>query len=234
MTTRSSCCVLLLASVLTWVAHARAAGGATGSGPLTGSVNLVDQTWFCREPVDLTSVTVTISPTSRQRDAVHLGSGCTGSIGAIDVVLETIGDGIKISTGAHDLAIGGGTIQCLTRSGLIHQDGVQAMGGQRITFTGLDVECLSSNNSDFFINQGTASRQPPSDILCISCRFGASPTDPLTGRATQGPSSTVLISHSVDSGVERSIICPGHYFQLRIGPGAVNPVDKRNTLATAC
>jgi hypothetical protein len=235
MATRSSCCVLVLVSVLTWVAYASAEGTLTSSaGVLTGSVNLVDQTWVCRQPVDLTSVTVTISPTSAQKDAVHLGSGCTGSIGAIDVVLEAVGDGIKIGEGAHDLAIGGGTIQCLTRKGLVHQDGVQAMGGQRITFTGLDVACLSSNNSDFFVNQGTSSRQTPTSIVCISCRFGASPTDPSTGHATQGPSSTVFISHSVGSGVESSLICPGHNFQLRIGPDAVNPVNRGNTLATAC
>jgi len=220
--------LLLLAVVLATSASARAAG------PLSGSVNLVDQTWVCRGPVDLDTVTVTVTPASTQKDAIHLSAGCTGRIGSIDVLIETLADGIKIGEGAHDLAIGTSTIRCVARAPILHQDGVQAMGGRRIHFTGLDVECLSANNSEFFLNQGKNSAEPPTDVVCSSCHFGATPTDPRTGHAIKGPASTVFISHSLRSGVENSVICPGHYFQLRIGADAVDPVNRGNTLAPSC
>src|SRR6266849_2287364 len=98
--------LLLLAIVLSTAAGARAAG------PLTGAINLVDQTWVCRGPVDLDSVTVTVTPASNQQDAIHLGAGCTGRIGTIDILVQTRADGIKIGEGAHDLEIGASTIRC--------------------------------------------------------------------------------------------------------------------------
>jgi hypothetical protein len=220
--------LLLFAVVLSTAAGAQA-------GPRSGVVNLVDQTWFCNSPVDLDSVTVTVTPASKQEDAIHLGNGCTGRIGTIDILIQTLADGIKIGEGAHDLAIDGGTIRCVVHRPLDHQDGVQAMGGQRVHFTDLDVECLSANNSEFFLNQGSNSSEPPTDVVCSSCRFGATPTDPRTGRAIKGPSSTVFIaSRSLRSGVENSFICPGHNFQLRIGKDAVDPVNRGNTKLPSC
>jgi hypothetical protein len=96
------------------------------------------------------------------------------------------------------------------------------------------VECLSADNSEFFPNQGRNSPEPPTDIVCSSCRFGATPTDPLTGRAIRGPASTVFVAHSLPSGVENSFVCPGHYHQLRISKAAVDPVNRGNTLAPSC
>jgi hypothetical protein len=112
--------LLLFAVVLSTAAGAQA-------GPRSGVVNLVDQTWFCNSPVDLDSVTVTVTPASKQEDAIHLGNGCTGRIGTIDILIQTLADGIKIGEGAHDLAIDGGTIRCVVHRPLDHQDGVQAM-----------------------------------------------------------------------------------------------------------
>lgn len=220
--------LLLLAVVLSTAASARAAS------PLSGSINVVDQTWVCRGPVDLDMVTVTVTPASKQQDAIHLGAGCTGRIGTVDILVQTLADGIKIGDGAHDLAIGNGTIRCVARAPMAHQDGVQAMGGQRIHFTGLDVECLSASNSAFFLNQGRSSPNPPTDIVCSSCRFGATPTDPLTGHAVKGPATTVFVGHSLRSGVENSLVCPGHYHQLRISKDAMDPVNRGNTLAPSC
>jgi hypothetical protein len=228
MKARGVCVVPALAFTLVLVP------GAGGGGPLVGSINLVNRTWVCRGPVNLTAVTVTITTVSDQKDAVHLTDGCTGSIGKIDVVLETVADGIKVGEGAHDLMIGGGTIQCLARADAVHQDGVQVMGGVHVRFVGLDVECLSANNSDFFIRAGSTVTKPPTDVVCSGCRFLATPTDPTTGKATGGPSSTVTIADSVRSGVVRSFICPGHYFQLRITTTAVYPVNRYNTLAKTC
>jgi hypothetical protein len=221
--------LLLLTVLLSTAAGAQATGG-----PLSGVINLVDQTWICDGAVDLDSVTVTVTPASKQQDAIHLSHGCTGRIGTIDVLIETLADGIKIGEGAHDLVIGGGTIRCIAKKPRQHQDGVQAMGGQRVHFTGLDVECLSASNSEFFPSQGSNSKEPPTEVVCSSCRFGATPTDPRTGHAIKGPASTVFIGRSVRSGVERSSICPGHYFQLRITNNAVDPVNRANTMLPSC
>ena len=78
--------ILIFALVLT------GAQLATAGTPDVQSERVVvstDQTWVCDGPVDLDSVTVTMTPATsserRDQDAVHLEPGCTGRIGRIDV-----------------------------------------------------------------------------------------------------------------------------------------------------
>src|SRR3954467_1449090 len=75
---------------------------------LTGSVTVVNQTWTCTGPVNLDSVTATIAQfLTRARanpDAGHLRDGCTGRIGRLTIV-DSAGDAVKVSEGAHDLTI---------------------------------------------------------------------------------------------------------------------------------
>jgi hypothetical protein len=190
------------------------AGAAFGTGgrsaTLSGSIVLVDQQWYCTGPVNLTSVTVTIR--TAQTDAIHLSAGCTGTIGRINVV-QYHGDGVIVGPGAHDLTIGGGTIRCYGHDPGKHQDGIQAMGGQRVTFNGLDDQCLSANNSALFINEGGSNIELPTDIVCSSCYLA-------------GAGFPVRIALSLRSGIRNSRICAGQFGSVRISPGiAQSPVN---------
>ena len=195
-------------------------GASAGTGPLQGSITSTDKTWVCKGPVDLDSVTVTMSPAGTG-DAIHLASGCTGRIGRVEVT-TSIADGIKVAQGAHDLTVDGGRIRCLAKIPAVHQDGIQVMGGSNVTLTGVIVDCGrlpdSSINSNLFVNQGGGATQPPSDVVCDSCVFG--------GEAAH----TVSIQNSVRSGVVNSTICPARFPKqtLAIGAAAVDPVDVGN------
>ena len=207
MNTRRLFVVVLL---VTAVAAPAALAGSTGTTPLTGAVSLVDHSWYCRGPVNLSSVTVVIK--TAQIDAVHLASGCNGRIAKLTVV-QYHGDGVKIGPGAHDLTVASGSIRCFAHDPGKHQDGVQAMGGQRITFLGLDDQCLSANNSAMFVSEGSNNLQRPTDIVCSGCYFA-------------GGGFPVRIAASLDSGIRYSRICLGKFGSVRISPGiAVSPVD---------
>jgi hypothetical protein len=200
---------------------------------LTGSFTLVDRKWKCTSAVNVDSVTVTMTG-AVDDDAVLLGDGCTGYIGRITVVTYAR-DGIKVGGKAHDLTVGGGSVRCYAKIGSVHQDGVQVMGATNILFRNLDDRCYTSNNSDFFVTTTTAASGglPASNVICDGCFFGASTTDPRTGKATLGPASTVNIGDTaVASGVRNSTVCPGKYFTLRLqSPSSVN---YNSTLLTSC
>lgn len=218
---------LLVAGAVVVVAVLAGAVPASGAGPLTGSITLVDKGWTCTGPVALTSVSVTITknlaaPLRGQGnvDAVHFHSGCTGTIGKLTVV-QYQGDGIKVGQGAHDLVVQSGSVSCFDHAPGKHQDGVQVMGGSNIVFRNLDVQCQSSNNSAFFINQGTSSSEMPSHVVCDGCFLS-------------GGGITVRIYRSVASGVQNSTIVAGHLSPLHINKGsAVDPIDTNNTIAPA-
>jgi hypothetical protein len=178
--------------------------------PPTGVISLTDRPWICQGPVNLASVTVVIK--TAQIDAIHLAAGCTGTIGRITVI-QYHGDGIKVGPGAHDVSIGGGSIRCFAHDVGKHQDGIQAMGGQRITFHGLSDLCTSANNSAFFVNEGGAGRQLPTDVVCDACTL-------------EGGGFPVRIGLSMRSGVRNSHVCPGHFGGVRVSPGiAQSPID---------
>jgi hypothetical protein len=203
------------------------AGSASAGGPLTGSITLVDKGWTCTSPVALASVSVTITKNfagplrgAGNSDAIHIHSGCTGTIGKLTVV-QYQGDGIKVGQGAHDLVVQSGSVSCLDRAAGKHQDGVQVMGGRNILFRNLTVQCQTANNAAFFINQGTSSSEVPTDVVCDGCFLS-------------GGGITVRIYHSVASGVENSTIVPGHLSPLHINKAsAVNPINTNNTIAAA-
>lgn len=206
-------------------------GGAAATAPAsaaqTGSVTLVDKTWICKSRVDLTSVSVTFdqnvadsSTTPGGHDAVHLGSGCTGHIGSLTVV-QYHGDGVKVGGGSHDLVIDQGSIRCYAHDVGKHQDGIQAMGGTNVRFNRMDIQCNSSNNAAFFVNQGTNSPELPTGVVCAGCFL-------------QGGGITVRIGNSVSSGVLNSAVVPGHISAVRIdAAGATDPVYANNTVGVS-
>ena len=112
---------------------------------------------------------VPIGKNGKARDAVYLGPGCTGRIGKVTISTNG-GDGIKVAEGASNVAVGGGTITCTGRINDVHQDGIQVMGGSRITFTGVNVSCPTANNTQMFVNMAGTSTMPPDQILCVSAR----------------------------------------------------------------
>jgi hypothetical protein len=201
-------------------------GGPSGANVLTGSIAQTDQTWVCRGPVDLDSVSVTMTSafTSRQGgDAVHLEPGCTGRIGRLDVA-TSVADGVKVAEGVHDLAVDAGSIRCAGTVADVHQDGMQVMGGARITLRGLRIDCGRAQdtliNSNLFIKRSGRSVNPPTDVICVDCSLGGS------------AAHTASIQESVRSGLVDSTLCSAKYAKLTlsIGPNAVDPVDVGNAI----
>jgi len=202
--------------------------GHRGHGVLTGSIRQTNHTWVCRGPVNLKSVSVTMTSaitTRRNGDAVHLAPGCTGRIGRLTVV-TSVADGVKVAEGVHDLAVGGGSIRCLAKLAHLHQDGMQVMGGARITMHGLRIDCgrpqASLINSNLFIKRAGRSTPPPTDVVCVDCSLGGS------------AAHTASIQESVRSGLVDSTLCSAKYSKLTltIGRNAVDPVDVRNAIDT--
>ena len=224
---------------VTQLAAARplAFGGQSSSSPsrrhpahgvLTGSIRQTNRTWVCRGPVDLKSVSVTMTSAISSRrgaDAIHLKRGCTGRIRHLQV-LTAAADAVKVAEGVHDLAIDGGSVVCTAKLPTMHQDGVQVMGGDRITLRKLRINCGRAGesliNSNLFIKQAGRSTHPPTDVVCVDCFLG--------GDAAH----TVNIQHSVRSGVVSSTLCTAKYprLTLTVGPLAVDPVDSGNVLGT--
>jgi hypothetical protein len=139
--------------------------------PGGNSVILVDQQFVCNGPVNLAFVKVTMR--FADRDAISLGPNCSGRIGRIEVDTWTQ-DGVKVqnnsSTPAHDLVIDGGYVECHAITPGAHQDGLQAMGGARLTFRNLVIDCLGHSN--FFVARGGAGATTPTDVVCENCVLG--------------------------------------------------------------
>jgi len=131
-------------------------------------------------------------------DAVTLAAGCTGRIGRIEIDTWRE-DGIKVqnnsSNAAHDLVVESGYVKCHDISGDGHQDGMQAMGGARITFRNLSIDCLG--NANFFVNRAGSGSTTPTDIVCEGCFLG------------QRSSTTIRINEATRSGARNTTICPG-------------------------
>jgi RTX calcium-binding nonapeptide repeat (4 copies) len=184
--------------------------------PSGESVVLVDQAWTCSGPVNLDLVKVTMQV--GRGDAIYLRTNCSGRIGRIEV--ETwVGDGVKVNApepAAHDLTIDGGYIRCHDHGPGVHQDGIQAMSGQRITFRNLEINCTSNPNGQLFIN--SANGGLPTDVVCDRCTLGS------------GAASTLLVGQSVRSGARRSFICPGRFHAIRINTTAESPVNTGNAI----
>ncbi len=170
-------------------------------------------------------MTAAAGSSRRHADAIHLRPGCTGRIGRVEVT-QSAGDGIKVAEGAHDIEIDGGFVHCLAKAPGLHQDGIQVLGGDRITFRHLDIDCGRAGerliNSNLFIREAGRSTHPPTDVVCDECTLG--------GDAAH----TVSIQKSLRSGVTDSTLCPAKYpnLTLTVGAGAVEPVTTGNLLGT--
>ena len=184
-------------------------------GPIDPAKTVIrnNTSWSCLGTVDLDLVKVTLTTTVD--DAVRIDQNCSGRIGRLEVETWT-GDGIKVQNRgavAHDLVIESGYVKCHDVYGDYHQDGVQAMGGHRLTFRKLRIDCLG--NSNFFISEGGVRASTPTDVVCDGCVFG-----PNSGQ-------TVFFTLSLRSGVRNSTICTGRFRAVRI-EGATQHVDEAN------
>jgi hypothetical protein len=230
--------ILVLAMLAFALFAATSATGGRADGPLTGSIvrtyslGQCDQNracFTCSGPVDLDLVAITVDTTANTVDAIKLADGCTGTIRKI-VVLTQSGDGVKVSSGAADVTIAGGSITCTDRAGAVHQDAIQAMGGTGILFKRVVVTCPTANHSAFFVNRAGVADETPTRVLFQNGYLGSTGT-------------TVAIGTSKKSGVQNSVVCPS----LRLGkpvsipdepsgggPPAVKPVNDGNTFPAAC
>lgn len=187
--------------------------------PPTGQrIVQVDQSWTCTGRVTLDLVKVTLSAGASAQDAVYLRKDCNGWIGRIEIDTWSA-DGVKINApapAAHDLVIWGGYIRCYGRAPGVHQDGVQALGGERITFRNVEINCNSQPNAQFFVN--AAQGGMPTDVVCERCFLGS------------GAATTLLIGESVRSGARNSLLCRGRFRNINVAATAVDPVGVGNTL----
>lgn len=207
--------------------------GAVARADAPKELRIVDETFRCSnypQPVDFDLVKVTINPgRPEKKDAIHLsglGDECTGRIGRIEVDTWAA-DGVKVHQEAHDLVIEGGYVRCHAKEGAVHQDGIQAMGGTRVTFRGLEVDCKTANNSAMFINQGAGGNGMPTDIVCDGC----------TLKKGTDRNRVLRIGNSVRSGARNSTVvwcgsgpaCGGGG-AVWITNAAVAPVNENNRL----
>jgi Ca2+-binding RTX toxin-like protein len=184
--------------------------------PSGQSVELVDEPWICTGRVNLDLVKVTIRTV--RDDAIQLRAGCTGRIGRVEVETWTA-DGIKVNApppAAHDLVIYGGTIRCHERHGGAHNDGIQVMGGERLSFRKLEINCNAGPNAQLFV--AAANGGMPTDVVCEGCFLGS------------GAAQSLFIADSVRSGARNTLVCPGRFQAIRIDGGAQSPVNSRNTV----
>jgi hypothetical protein len=197
-------------------------GIAFGDDATTPEVELVTGNWKCNSPQDGTVVIIKratqqdgVSPA----DAVHLGDGCTGRIASI-IIEQATGDGIKIGEGAHDLTVESGYIHCVPKTGIKHQDGIQAQGGLHVHIENMKVDCPTGNNGGFFTSQGLNATTPPTDVICDNC-------DLFEGNAA------LHVGDSTDSGAVNSTLRVGTSRVspadcTRIEPFAIDPIDQNN------
>ena len=192
--------------------------------PTSNSVVLVDRQYVCNGPVNLALVKVTIHARASGLDAVMLSENCSGRIGRIEVDTWSA-DGIKVQNSApvaHDLVIESGYIRCHSRTSGYHQDGIQAMGGTRITFRGLSVFCGAEGvNANLFIARGGSGGSTPTDVVFEGGRLGPQ------------AAHTILLATSLRSGARNTVICPGRGDEFWIQSSAVNPINSGNTMASA-
>lgn len=173
--------------------------------------------WTCSGPVNIDLVKVTL-PTGTNDDAISLGTGCTGRIGRVEVD-GFMADGIKVQNAsvnaAHDLVIEGGYIHATGCPSGAHQDGIQAMGGARITFK-VAIQVTCGGGGSLFVNKAGSGATRPTDIVCDGCAIG------------QHSSAAVRLNDSLRSGARNSRICGS--IVLVSGPQTTeNPVTSPNT-----
>lgn len=185
---------------------------------------LVDRQYVCNGPVNLSLVKVTINARSTGLDAVVFGENCSGRIGRIEVDTWS-GDGIKVQSSApaaHDLTVESGHVRCHGRTASYHQDGMQVMGGTRLTFRGLAVFCGGDGvNAGVFIARGGSGQSTPTDVVFEGGRIGPN------------AAHTILLADSLRSGVRNTAICPARAIEFEIQPSAQSPINSGNSIVPA-
>lgn len=179
------------------------------------TIHVTDKMWSCKSPQNGTVVYSHIEHANV--DAVHLDKGCTGRLTLH--IWTNARDAVKLHDGAHDLVVTG-DVFCAGKIGIVHQDGVQAMGGTKVTFEGWKENCPSGNNGGFFFNTGTGGQGLPTDVVCDHCSI-------YYGNASWH------ISHSLRSGATNSIAYRGPGGAApktcwRIEKWAQSPVNSNN------
>ncbi|HEU4450243.1 MAG TPA: hypothetical protein VFR63_09740 [Gaiellaceae bacterium] len=185
-----------------------------GAGPRTGDVVLEDRAFRCRGEVDLDLVRVTMRTVLD--DAIQLDENCSGRIGRVEVETWTA-DGISVQNHgkvAHDLVVESGYVKCHDVASGAHQDGVQVMGGLRLTFRDLRVDCLG--NANFFLAEGGAGASTPTDVVCVGCVLGPN------------SAQTLFFADSIRSGARQTTICTGRFEAVRVEAGAQAIVEDDN------
>lgn len=194
------------------------APGDTGSAEIPADPSkseiLVDRPFQCVGEVDLDLVRVTMR--TPVEDAISLDENCTGRIGRIEVETWTA-DGIKVQNHgsvAHDLVIESGFVKCHAIAGEYHQDGIQVMGGHRITFRNLRVDCLG--NANLFLAEGGQLASTPTDVVCEGCVLGPN------------SAQTLFYADSIRSGVRGTTICTGRFRAIRVEPEAQSTIREES------
>jgi hypothetical protein len=98
-----------------------------------------------------------------------------------------------------------------------HQDGIQAMGGARITFRNLEINCNSNPNAQLFV--AAANGGSPTDIVCDGCLLGG------------GAGTSLYVVAASRSGARNSTICQGRYYAMQLL--GTSPVNVGNTVIPA-
>lgn len=161
--------------------------------------------WTCSGPVALGKVTVDARGSSG--DSVTLE--CSGDIGDLEIT-GGAKDGIKVHGLAHDLTIHSGALTCLNHSVGSHQDGIQVMGSDNVTFENFDSDCVFANNAGLFINSANGS--------------GGITNFHYNGGEVHGQNcgQVVTIGNSTDSGINGVSV---YDTKIRINAGAVRPIN---------
>jgi hypothetical protein len=176
------------------------------------TVILDDVSWSCTEEVDLELVKVTMR--TEVDDAVRIDENCSGRIQRLEVETWTA-DGVKVQnrgTVAHDLVIESGYVKCHDVYGDYHQDGIQVMGGLRITFRNLAIDCLG--NANLFLSEGGGRSSTPTDVVCEACVLGPN------------SAQTLFYAGSIRSGVRNTLVCTGRFRAIRVEPEAEEIVQE--------
>jgi hypothetical protein len=192
-------------------------GACTQPPPSGNQVVLYDRPFVCSGPVDLDLVKVTMR--TANSDAISLASGCTGRIGRVEVETWTQ-DGIKVQNQpnpAHDLVVEGGYVKGWDLADGAHQDGIQAMGGSRITFRNLLVDVVGAQN--LFINEAGSGATTPTDVVCESCVLGPNVATPL------------LVNVAIRAGARNTVVCTATRYgrSTSFSSSSVGYVDVANT-----
>lgn len=210
----------------------------TPTNPTENNLIVNNRRWTCRGLVNYDLVKVTIDdPSLNRTDAVLLASGCTGHIGRLEIDTNNA-DGMHVGAFAHDITIDSGYIHShgvCSICGPVHVDGIQFLGGQRITMRNLDINYPTATNAAIYYNTGSGGQDRPTDNVCEGC----------TIRRGSDRNRVVRIYNSTRSGVRNSTIyyC-GNRDQCEAGgrnapavdiatgtsPHATDPVNENNTL----